>query len=271
TFPFTLKHGTFRSSFIQFVYSTIFYSPLALIIWEIIFDQSLTNSVLLQSVIFTNIQLVILPASNLIWLCIKLNKMSSFVRSLIWIHKRIPIKVVLSLWFKTYFIILIFIDLLINITRFILVYEPNAYPTWKVLSVVTIRYFPVLAIVDQFSSVLDVIRMIFVEARNQLKVEKAEELIEVVELLRESCRVLNHCYAPQILMFLYTAVIYEVTIIYIFATSSLGPIIYYLSPVLSIAFFTSAILRLTTSCWRASLQMLSVITTCTLLMVQFGN
>nr|XP_014273689.2 uncharacterized protein LOC106679187 [Halyomorpha halys] len=71
-------------------------------------------------------------------------------------------------------------------------YEPNAYPTWKVLSVVTIRYFPVLAIVDQFSSVLDVIRMIFVEARNQLKVEKAEELIEVVELLRESCRVLNH-------------------------------------------------------------------------------
>ncbi|KAE8573645.1 Gustatory receptor 92c [Halyomorpha halys] len=267
TFSFTLKNGTFEISYTQFIYSTILYAPIGLIIWDIIFDELSIKPLLRKLMILTNVQLLILPPSNMIWLFINLNKMSSYVRSIIWIHERIHIKLTLSIWFKIYFIFL----MLINITISFMMYDENGHSNWENLPLVTFRFFPVLVIVDQFSGALDIVNMIFVETRNQLKAERAEELIEVVELLRESCRILNHCYVPQILTFLYTAVIYEVTILYVFATLPLHILLFSLSPLLSLLIFTSAILRLTTSCWRASQEMLSVITTCTLLMVQFGN
>ncbi|KAE8573646.1 Gustatory receptor 92d [Halyomorpha halys] len=271
TFPFILKHGTIRISLLLILFTTLFYSLVVLLVLDDIFELGSLPLVLHQSVLFLNIQLFLTPASNLIWLSIKSNKMKSFVCSILNMHKMVQIKMPLSMWFKIFSLACIFFDLSINIVKFVILVDQNAYGVFKSIAYTVFTFLPILAIVDQFSSLLDFIRMIFVEACNQLNAEKVEELIEVVELLRKSCSELNHCYDLQLLMFLLTSVIFEVTIIYIFVAIPLGSLIDYLTPAVAFVFFTSAILRLTMSCWRVSLKMLSVITTCTLLMVQFGN
>lgn len=253
TFPFTLKRGTFRISYFLCIYSIILYVSIGIKIWEILFKgpkHSLFFPVLFST---PNISLFILATSNFIWFSIKLKKMNSFLHLLVSIQNSIKAKLKVSIWFKVYLIILIIMDFFCNmIVRAIIYYNDGVDGDWATYVLMSYRYAPVLAIVDQFSSVLEIVRMILKETCNALSPEKSEELIEVVEMLRESCGLLNHCYSLQILLFLSTAVIYDVTTIY--ALVIIRPVFKMFAPTIGLVFIMSATLRLTMSCWRASVQ-----------------
>ena len=213
-FPFKLYGHKYRISPVEMLYSIITLSVYGYIAGKTGFDHlaEKINLMMKLSLTMPHQTVFTILLINIIWLAFNLKTMTTVFEALQQIQMKTHVKLNFSHRFMRVFSIFVIIEFVS-----VYLYYGNSYFTQNNGTIVLV-FIVTFAIVDQFSSFLEVIRLFYKHICEQLTPQTAEHFTDIHDLLAQCCALVNHCYSPQLLLVSLAAVVCNVSLLYIAIT-----------------------------------------------------